>query len=520
MATNTKKNTSVPKKKDEEKQQTPLTSQPAEVKVDIPKPGEAKTSTAAAQTPAPAPAEPATKTEAKPATTEAAAASNPDPQSIAGQIAALQKQSEAATAAAADRVRTAGEKAYLAYTDETNRALRRMEDADKAADEAGKTYVDMVQGWIDARKEEEEAQRKRIEAQEKRDEKIRTWGGITEAAAALVNLMGTAHGAANQKWESPQNKWTERADALRRERDKKLEDLRSQMKTLEAQKAQLEYSLGVDKANRDTKRETILSQRADTAAKLQSDTAASVAQIKNQGATQRTNLGMQGLQLSISEQNKLAELALRAQDDSLQWANYNLNKDQKEFLQRSQGYNPETKKWLNPQTGKYDLDAPAVQKTAAFNAEDVDGSIRSLAQTNPEVMDELAKAMNFGSYSDYVNAKSKDKEKGQKKYNSAYQLIRKFQDTEGTFKFSSTDLALLKEYAPDFYAQLMGTGTSNATASASSSSGYEVDEDGFPIKRNSVSETTLTGTAVGDDASYNTYYYDKYKASHKPEDKK
>ena len=577
------KKASVPEKKDEEKQRTPLTSKPAEIKESIPKPApitmtpgtkreapapktkeEVKTETTAEEKSAAAPAQDVkaeekieTKSEATSGKTDnaaesaAAAASNsttpaaPAPATTESVESAgstdnaggetdtggLLSQLDSAARMAAGKIKMAGDQYYLDYTDQTREIERKLNDLDKKAAEAGKTYSQMVDGWIAARKEEEEAQRRRIEAQEKRDQRIRTWGGITEAAAALVNLMGTAHGAANQKWESPQNKWAERADSLRRERDKKLEDLRSQMKTLETQKAQLEYSFAADKASRDSKRAEILAGREDKAAQIQRDTNVAAAQVASQSATQKASLGMQMLNLAISKENRLADLNLRAQsnaaDNGLKWANYQLNKDQKEFLQRSQGYDPQTKKWLNPETGKYDLDAPAVQKTPVFNAEDVDGSIRSLAQTNPDVMNELAKAMNFGSYTDYANAKNKDKEKAQKKYNSVYQLIRKFQDTEGVFKFSSTDLALLKQYAPEFYNQLMGVSKPASSADASAKrvvttpngKKVELDDDGMPTavvpESEQGSEQAETGADGQGGTGFYPNYYEEYKKNYK-----
>ncbi len=297
MAKKEEKKNSVPEKKDEEKQQAPLTSQPAEVKVEIPKPGEAASNsgTAATQAAASAPADTNTETAsaATPAQTKA--------KSIDEQMAELKAQNALSTWANADRVRTAGEKAYLDYTDNTIKIKRDLEATDKAAEEAGKSYTEMVQGWIDARNAEIEKQRKFNEEQDKRADRTRTWGGITEAAAAIANLIGTAHGATNQTWTSPQNKWAERADALRRERDKKLEDLRSQMKTLEAQKAQLEYNIGIDKANRDTKRETMLAGRADNAAKFQNDTAAAVVKLQAQGAAKDADLDLKRIQLEQDE---------------------------------------------------------------------------------------------------------------------------------------------------------------------------------------------------------------------------
>lgn len=98
-----------------------------------------------------------------------------------------------------------------------------------------KSYDQMITDW--------QTERDRIDnetkAMQQQNSKTQMWGGIAEAASALTNLIGTTTGAVSQKWESPQNKWAERADALRKERDAKLQNYRSQLASLQQAKASI-----------------------------------------------------------------------------------------------------------------------------------------------------------------------------------------------------------------------------------------------------------------------------------------
>ena len=379
-----------------------------------------------------------------------------------------------------------------------------MTAANETAKQAGVTYVDMVQGWYDAAKAEAEEQRKRNEAQEKRDLNYRMYGGLAEAASALVNLIGTTKGAVSQKWESPQQKWAERSDALRRERDKKLENLRSQMKTLQQQKAQLQYNLGKDDADRQMQAATMAANRGDQAAQQRYQGEMAAAQTKAQGVQQGIALGMQGLNMLLNEKNA-------AEGRKIQWANNKRLQEQNEFTQRSYGYDPDSGKWWNPKTKAYDLDAPADirgDKTTP-KPKDLDGALREAMKMDSSVMDELVKNLKdkdgnsyFSNYADYTSSvddkkTKKTREKAVKSKSDVYKLIRKFEDASDLVKFTAADVNLLQQYAPEFYAKygesiIGATATTSTVQSASGSKSttsspkkaddlYEYDQKGFPV---------------------------------------
>ena len=68
---------------------------------------------------------------------------------------------------------------------------------------AGNDYLGLVDNWIKAAKTRAETQRKINEEMEQQNKRVRTIGGLAEAASALVNVLGTVHGASNQQWQSP-----------------------------------------------------------------------------------------------------------------------------------------------------------------------------------------------------------------------------------------------------------------------------------------------------------------------------
>lgn len=427
------------------------------------------------------------------------------------QIQEFQQQQKEAAEQQAASIQAANDAYQQGFQQRSEQLNAAITAANETAKQAGVTYVDMVQGWYDAAKAEAEEQRKRNEAQEKRDLNYRMYGGLAEAASALVNLIGTTKGAVSQKWESPQQKWAERSDALRRERDKKLEDLRSQMKTLQQQKAQLQYNLGKDDADRQMQAATMAANRGDQAAQLRYQGEVAAAQAKAQGVQQGIALGMQGLNMLLNEKNA-------AEGRKIQWAglaqqkeNNKRLKEQDEFTQRSYGYDPDSGKWWNPKTKAYDLDAPADirgDKTTP-KPKDLDGTLREAMKMDSSVMDELVKSLKdkdgnsyFSSYADYTSAvddkkTKKTREKAVKSKSDVYKLIRKFEDASGLMKFTAADVNLLQQYAPEFYAKygesIIGatatTGTVQSAAGSKSTTSspkkaddlYELDQNGFPV---------------------------------------
>ena len=342
-------------------------------------------------------------------------------------------------------------------SDTYNRSLETMADDLKKSIEqsetdmakAGKGYLDIANTWIQAANTRAETQRKINEEMEQQNKRVRTIGGLAEAASALVNVLGTVHGASNQQWQSPQPQWAERADKYRLERDRKLENYREMKQTLERQRAQIQYGIGTDAAKR----------KADNARTL-ADVAAKRAAVKYNSAVDAAKAGVEAATTS-------ANTAIRGIDVLLgnaarQQSNYNDSR-RIAVYERNQGMDPRTGKFYNPATGKYDLDAPHISMVQDDKKNkgggDPDEVMRNAFAADTSVLDELVLAFGddtYNSYADYVAA-GKDRESARAKrqleeeHKEIVNLIRKFNDSTGTLKFTVADLNLLEKYAPKYY---------------------------------------------------------------------
>lgn len=392
------------------------------------------------------------------------------------QIQEFQQQQKEAAEQQAASIKAANDAYQQGFQQRTEQLNTAMTAANETAKQAGVTYVDMVQGWYDAAKAEAEEQRKRNEAQEKRDLNYRMYGGLAEAASALVNLIGTTKGAVSQKWESPQQKWAERSDALRRERDKKLEDLRSQMKTLQQQKAQLQYNLGKDDADRQMQAATMAANRGDQAAQQRYQGEVAAAQAKAQGVQQGSALGMQGLNMLLNEKNA-------AEGRKIQWAglaqqkeNNKRLKEQNEFTQRSYGYDPDSGKWWNPKTKAYDLDAPSGVRGTSQSK----GGISSLTMDDfVGVRDELATQMGFADYNEYLSASRDGSRAGKKAFKAKVEANQELNDLIKKLKDPTmlTDKDIMRLRVSQRFNDAMGYDGPVIT------NGIEYDENGFPVRK-------------------------------------
>lgn len=370
------------------------------------------------------------------------------------------------------------------YKQNTEQLKSDLETANDAAKQAGVTYTQMVQSWLDAAKAEADKQRERNEAQTKRDDRTRLWGGIAEAASSLVNLMGTTKGAVSQRWDSSQPRWAERADNLRRERDKKLESLRSQMENLQRQKAQLQYSFAKDDADRQSRLATGIAARNDQLAQQIYKGNLAAAQAKAQGAQQNTALGMQGLKMLIDEQNT-------EEGRKIQWANVGVAqsnakrlKEQNEFTQKANGFDPETGKWWNAKTKSYDLDAPESIKSTQRKENVGDLTMKEIVG----VRDELARQMGFDDYEDYLHAANDKTRAGKKAFseraNDNMEVNRLLKLMEHPEMLDVKDFQKLRVSKAFNKAMGYDDGTGGTSGGGTTvKDGYEYDENGFPIAK-------------------------------------
>lgn len=194
-----------------------------------------------------------------------------------------------------------------------------------------KAYSDIVKGWADEARANEENARKAAEEQSQKDQEQIKAGGLAQAASAIVNLIGTAHGAQNQPATNFMDKWQARADVARKERESKTEGYRAQLRNLEAQKAQLDLQFGNNKAQSELNKANTLAGRAQGLNQMRSN----AAQTKAKGTLDLAQLGY-----NIDRQKK--------QDAQ--------NEEKQIVALRRGGFDPISGKYYNPKTGQFDSD--------------------------------------------------------------------------------------------------------------------------------------------------------------------
>lgn len=314
---------------------------------------------------------------------------------------------------------------------------------------AGNDYLGLVDNWIKAAKTRAETQRKINEEMEQQNKRVRTIGGLAEAASALVNVLGTVHGASNQQWQSPQPQWAERADKYRLERDRKLENYREMKQTLERQRAQIQYGIGTDAAKRKADNARTLADLEAKKAAVKYNSAVDAAKAGVEAATTSANTAIRGIDVLLG--NAARQQSIRNDSRRI------------EIYERNQGMDPRTRKFYNPATGKYDLDAPHISmgqdNPGNPGGGEPDEVMRTTFAADTSVLDELVQSFGddaYSSYADYVAAgndrhSARAKRQLEEGHREIANLIRKFNDSTGTLKFTVADLNLLEEYAPEYY---------------------------------------------------------------------
>lgn len=395
---------------------------------------------------------------------------------------------------------------YIGDLDKVGTDLKTgLEQSETDMKKAGQDYLDIANTWIQAANTRAETQRKINEEMEKQNRRVRTIGGLAEAASALVNVLGTVHGASNQQWQSPQPQWAERADKYRLERDRKLENYREMKQTLERQRAQIQYGIGTDAAKKKADNARTLADVEAKKAAIKYNSAIDAAKAGVEAATTSANTAIRGIDVLLG--NTARQESIR--NDTRRIAN---ETRRIEAYERGQGMDPRTRKFYNPATGKYDLDSQymgggtdksggdpdTVMRTAfaadtsvldelvhAFGEREVeampvsqtsptasqtnansgqtqsngegqtDGEGTSETQTQPTTT-EQPKSYIYNTYADYAGA-GKDRKSARAKrqldeeHREIVNLIRKFNDSTGTLKFTVADLNLLEKYAPEYY---------------------------------------------------------------------
>lgn len=164
-------------------------------------------------------------------------------------------------------------------------------------DQAEKDYNQIVSGMV----AERDAYAKETAKTEKANTNMQFYGGLAEAASALVNLIGTTKGAVSQKWESPQPRWAERADILRKERETKLKTYKDQIAALQQAKNQIKQKKASVISTYNTQKETT----ARSNARIQASADLAIAKAQEAARVKLAKSGDDGIKLISNNANKL-----------------------------------------------------------------------------------------------------------------------------------------------------------------------------------------------------------------------
>ena len=164
-------------------------------------------------------------------------------------------------------------------------------------DQAEKDYDQIVSGMV----AERDAYVKETAKTEKTNTDMQFYGGLAEAASALVNLIGTTKGAVSQKWESPRPRWAERADILRKERETKLKNYKDQITALQQAKNQIKQKKASVISTYNTQKETT----ARTNARIQASADLAIAKAQEAARVKLAKSGDDGIKLINNNANRL-----------------------------------------------------------------------------------------------------------------------------------------------------------------------------------------------------------------------
>ena len=164
-------------------------------------------------------------------------------------------------------------------------------------DQAEKDYDQIVSGMV----AERDAYAKETAKTEKENTNMQFYGGLAEAASALVNLIGTTKGAVSQKWESPLPRWAERADLLRKEREARLKNYKDQITALQQAKNQIKQKKASIVSTYNTQKEAT----ARSNARIQASADLAIAKAQEAAKVKLAKSGDDGIKLISNNANRL-----------------------------------------------------------------------------------------------------------------------------------------------------------------------------------------------------------------------
>lgn len=213
-------------------------------------------------------------------------------------------------------------------------AIEASENAAKAAGATAITDITSANSALETSYNDSLRRREEDLAAAQKEDKILTradnnaaiWTAATEAAAAVANLIGVgSFNAANQKQPSYSQEWMKRADANRRERQKRMDNLKERLDAADLQlanaKAQnakdlggLKYKIGLADADR-TAAAAKTQYGLDTGlagARQKGDAAVADVRLKGAGQAAQMRLAKQKGDQQIAAQREAREAALAA----------------------------------------------------------------------------------------------------------------------------------------------------------------------------------------------------------------
>lgn len=161
----------------------------------------------------------------------------------------------------------------------------------------------MIDQWEEDKRIFEEEQRiAEEEAKEYRQRAV--WGGATEAAAAIVNLIGTANGATSQQYQLQTGSWMKEAETQRQMRRNRLDAIRRQQQASQREMTEAKAKAGLNKASmlNTLSKQRVAEQRQDLAQERQAVTNAyTVARTEGEYLNQELKVAQQALKEAKSE---------------------------------------------------------------------------------------------------------------------------------------------------------------------------------------------------------------------------
>ena len=321
-----------------------------------------------------------------------------------------QKDAQKAEEAAIAANEQANNDYITGYNNRTQELGTQIKQSNDAINNAAVSYSDMIASWEDAMKKHSAKLQEEAEKKNKQEQEAIKVGGLANVANAIINLIGTAHGASNQPQSDFVSKWQTRADAARREREAKLGSYHDQIKNLEAQRALLQYNFAKERASADANLASLLTQRGDASGQMRAKATSDSTSARARLSAANQSRALQSFNAALQREKATADAINKGKQTQIREKEAEARIQTERSKQLANGYDAITGKFYNPKTRKFDSDSfiatpsKSSKSLSDYNATDWRG-----------FRDKYAKNAGLeGGYQGYVDLKSfkrTDKEK-------------------------------------------------------------------------------------------------------------